>query len=1779
MPTIVELPDKTEIEFPDGMDQMAIRQEIVKAFPKLGEPLPSERPAIPTPGEQTPSHSPLGGPFLGTTPAPDERVQTELATPEQQALTTKLETPLVNLPKEIYEAPALKWMAPDLAEGMAKGTKQVIEGMTSPAGLATVPYMAVGGAEGSALKGASVVGRAIAGVFGVQGVAQLPEAAKRYVEAVAMGDRNAAANAWVGLAATTVQSLGVGALKGLKSAIETPPVIDPTVPPPGVVPEPSTLVKPVLLKESEAELNKLPGGPDAIPERSATPLPVEKPPGDSAEVGARIQEPETPALPQVEREQQPQPPAQESGAVRDVAISPEPAKEVTPVETQTQEKGQEILTPSTTEPAAEGGAPTAAPVIEPTPAGKVEPAGVTQPETLFDAAKNWVKPQSDVLKGFLYSRMDAYDRWKASKGKARQSAKAVLDSADRELEQAKQVHHDAVEQAYNEGKPVPPDVLADYPDLKNLITTKAMAPNTAAAKVKAQVQEVAHTEGQRPAKEVKSELVSRLEEAHQSAPSINDFSIEQQAALKKAQSPDFQEIGNFQYGKRGDEQRAKAIDAVNKKRTDAATAAGFKQITIEIPGDGTFRVWNTKESIGEVLDSARRIKTGKETPSKPGTGRLDAAAALKRDVQDALTVYGDEANAYQRLTSQLDRAAELGIEESQQSRMSRLISELEKRIEAPWEKARTLLQSYERNVDANQGKSPRTLEQETKVKQLQESVDAALYQVEQKLGRKPWEPRKATGEPPAQGAEPMSVGPGAASPSDVTKPGTIVSNMFAAIDRDRAELGKPPMEPGEPRNWDQDQQIATARMNRDPQWIPDLIKEVLDKPRPLLSWENAGMVMQKAFWKAEANNALRRIANAVDDNLAAEELVRAKTDAARFEDALDQMEQAVGRGGTGSEAGRTLQAQKMGLNDDLTLVEMRLEARGKLGGRKLTDAESARIDQIHKEYQQRIAALEKATADADKRRIDAETRATLSDLARVTAESKVPAPHIQKLIDRVGQTIHERANAARERLKGKLFTLSPDVLKDLAEIGADNIWTIGEDFTRWSVKMVSDIGEKVRPHLSAVWEASKKLVSDTWDSEAGPKSKKPAPPKVVELAKQTIKRGDSIEQRREKLTARIVDRFTKNERDKIAPAVQKLARTFVEEGIHDREELIDAVHEVLASVLPDWSRRQTMDAISGYGDYKTLSKDQISVKLRDLKGQMQQIAKLEDMAAGEAPLRTGLERREVTKAQSELIKLVNEAKRKGGYQTTDPTRQLRTALDEVKKRTQSAIDDYEKRISEKDYGIRKTTPIRPDAELLNKQAELKRTRQKWERQKRDWEVSQRANWQKALDRFVRWERAFKLSSPVVFGKLAAAALTRFAETAATEVAGGVMGLAPGIGQVARQAPREGGLNVPAMARGFVAAWRKGMNDAAQTLTKGAADIDVMYGEKLIDKDWANFFGQLHGMMKAPVKRAEFELSLAKRTEHAIRMGLDPSDPLVSARLNAEALNDGYRSIFMQHGFSSDMFNQLVSQMEKSKKYPVAGEVSARVARFLMPVVRVPANIVSETATGIYGSPVASARTMFHAINGTINKLDPVVADSIMRQFKKGSIGLGLMAVGYFSPEMVGGYDWKEKRPAGSVKTAGFQVGGVDIPRWLTHAPWFELMQFGASIRHVKDQHVAKTGADKGISEGMWAAGLGLIEETPFVGQMVRVDKLFQSPAERTYYLGELAKSTLVPQAVIKAAELTDDGTQRKPETIMEHVKSGIPGLRSDVPVKPPPKPTRPSVSRPSRSRQRVPLNP
>ena len=166
--------------------------------------------------------------------------------------------------------------------------------------------------------------------------------------------------------------------------------------------------------------------------------------------------------------------------------------------------------------------------------------------------------------------------------------------------------------------------------------------------------------------------------------------------------------------------------------------------------------------------------------------------------------------------------------------------------------------------------------------------------------------------------------------------------------------------------------------------------------------------------------------------------------------------------------------------------------------------------------------------------------------------------------------------------------------------------------------------------------------------------------------------------------------------------IQRLAESFVRGGIKEREPLLDAVHGVLVKLMPDITRRQTMDAISGYGDFRPLTQDAVKVKLRDLKGQMQQVAKLEDLQNKQPLQKTGLERRAPSDEERRLIQQVKEAMRRFGVVVTDPARQLKSALDGVKTRLRNQIADFEHQIATREKIVKVKTPTAtdPEAELL-----------------------------------------------------------------------------------------------------------------------------------------------------------------------------------------------------------------------------------------------------------------------------------------------------------------------------------------------------------------------------------------------------------------------------------------------------------------------------------------------
>ena len=169
-----------------------------------------------------------------------------------------------------------------------------------------------------------------------------------------------------------------------------------------------------------------------------------------------------------------------------------------------------------------------------------------------------------------------------------------------------------------------------------------------------------------------------------------------------------------------------------------------------------------------------------------------------------------------------------------------------------------------------------------------------------------------------------------------------------------------------------------------------------------------------------------------------------------------------------------------------------------------------------------------------------------------------------------------------------------------------------------------------------------------------------------------------------------------------------LARNRIKKGIVSAEGIVDEIYIALKNAGIEFSKREIRDSISGYGLTKNMSKEEISVALREAKRQMQLISALEDAKKGEAPLKSGLQRDKPSNRVRELQREVTQAMREAGIQKgKTPEEQWKTSLDAVKTRLSNHIVDLARRL---ETGIKE--PKKPGIVYDERANELKALRDK-----------------------------------------------------------------------------------------------------------------------------------------------------------------------------------------------------------------------------------------------------------------------------------------------------------------------------------------------------------------------------------------------------------------------------------------------------------------------------------
>jgi hypothetical protein len=242
---------------------------------------------------------------------------------------------------------------------------------------------------------------------------------------------------------------------------------------------------------------------------------------------------------------------------------------------------------------------------------------------------------------------------------------------------------------------------------------------------------------------------------------------------------------------------------------------------------------------------------------------------------------------------------------------------------------------------------------------------------------------------------------------------------------------------------------------------------------------------------------------------------------------------------------------------------------------------------------------------------------------------------------------------------------------------------------------------------------------------------------------------------------------------------------------------------------------------------------------------------------------------------------------------------------------------------------------------------------------------------------------------------------------------------------------------------------------------------------------------------------------------------------------------------MADNLATDAYKNILGFLER--RGPL-GKGVATAGRVLMPIVKIPTNYVAEslryTPLGAVegGLKLAQKRGVEGAMKRGVANMTPEEADATLRAFKKSSIGMGFIALGFFGYQNVGGYYQRgEKRKEDDVKANEIRLFGVTLPHMLLHNPLIEALNVGASLRRsltgYNDQPLER---GKGVGESIFQTGKSLIKQTPLLeapGQMYDAMRSSDTAGKKA---GEITRSLLVPQLAQRIIKSRDVDAEGKP---------------------------------------------
>lgn len=511
------------------------------------------------------------------------------------------------------------------------------------------------------------------------------------------------------------------------------------------------------------------------------------------------------------------------------------------------------------------------------------------------------------------------------------------------------------------------------------------------------------------------------------------------------------------------------------------------------------------------------------------------------------------------------------------------------------------------------------------------------------------------------------------------------------------------------------------------------------------------------------------------------------------------------------------------------------------------------------------------------------------------------------------------------------------------------------------------------------------------------------------------------------------------------------------------------------------------------------------------------------------------------------------------------------ALQAFKTRTVNRIAELESKIASGDVAPNpKRKPPVVDREAQELTAKKEAVVKKFKSAQKKYELDHKPRMERIFDFLSNVRRFSVLSGVHVLGKLAAYSVTKVPVMAATEGLAGIARHVPFVKEVAARAPTEGTARIDLLAKSIAKGLTQGFKDAYEMATKGQSQLKSAFSTRVENPyAWYMIPQLIHEIIKSPLRRTAFELSLSKRMAFGEAHGVDVTDPLVQLAYSKDAYLDADRTLLLEQNRMANgvrgLFKQLENPDKATGKTPPIGKFLATVGRIEFPILTVPFNFVKQTLMSAFGL-VSGSYKLHQAFANGIETLKPEEADAIMRHLKYGTIGGAILLYGFFdgwnngaNGTFGGYYQPGKKRTDKETPFSGMKVEGHNVPGFILHNPMLAVGQFGHTIGAIANTKLKHDTQTHGVTAGTVAAMMGLLNDSP-LGRQVELVSQLSDPRSMDWALGEHIKGLLIPQLMNEIAQFGDKNAagkvvQRDPKTILQHIETGIPGLREKIPKK------------------------